>query len=228
MIVKRLGPSLFPAEVVVPLSKLGNVMTEIEEKINQPLVKEGLVLQRGVNGKPEVVILGFIPSDQRRFSYNFVFGLVLTLLKIAQKYGGRPYSTGLYFTQKVSEVIGRERVLKLKEFKRQVDPKEILNPGKVIGNGAVGKALNFASVFEPIIRPFGNSVNTIIGEKPNRPVRGIPADVAWYAYSCSQCGYCIDECDQFYGRGWESQSPRGKGYWLREYIGGRGKRDKFM
>ena len=59
-------------------------------------------------------------------------------------------------------------------------------------------------------------------------MRGIPADVAWYAYGCSQCGYCIDECDQFYGRGWESQSPRGKWYWLREYMEGREEWDQFM
>ena len=52
-------------------------------------------------------------------------------------------------------------------------------------------------------------------------MRDIPPDVAWYAYSCSQCGYCVDECDQFYGRGWESQSPRGKWYWLREYMKGK-------
>ena len=30
-------------------------------------------------------------------------------------------------------------------------------------------------------------------------------------------------CDQFYGRGWESHSPRGKWYWLREYMEGREK-----
>ncbi len=35
MIVKRLGPSLVPAEVVVPLDKLGDLMEEIEKK-NQP------------------------------------------------------------------------------------------------------------------------------------------------------------------------------------------------
>ncbi|MCL5986198.1 MAG: FAD-binding oxidoreductase [Actinobacteria bacterium] len=228
MIVKRLGPSLVPAEIVIPLSELGRAMMEIEDKINQPLVKEGLVIQKSTSGKPEVVILGFIPSDQRRFGYNFVFGLVLTLLKIAQKHGGRPYSTGLYFTRKAPQVIGKERVEKLRTFKKQVDPKDILNPGKVIGNGAVGKALNVISAFEPLIRPFGNRVNTMIGEKPDKPVRGIPADVAWYAYSCSQCGYCVDECDQFYGRGWESQSPRGKWYWLREYMEGREKWDQFM
>jgi Fe-S oxidoreductase/FAD/FMN-containing dehydrogenase len=228
MVVKRLGPSLVPAEIVIPLSELADVMAEIEKKINQPLVKEGLVIRNNTNNKPEVVILGFIPSDQRKFSYNFVFGLVLTLLKIAQKHGGRPYSTGLYFTQKASQVIGKERVLRLKAFKKQFDPRDILNPGKVIGDGTVGKALSFASAFEPLIRPFGNRVNTLLGEKPGKSVRGIPADVVWYAYSCSQCGYCVDECDQFYGRGWESQSPRGKWYWLREYIEGREKWDQFM
>ena len=83
MVVKRLGPSLVPAEVVVPLSKLGDMMTETEHKISQPLVKEGLVIRRSADGIPEVVLLGFIPSDQRKFSYNFVFSLSLTMTGIA-------------------------------------------------------------------------------------------------------------------------------------------------
>jgi FAD/FMN-containing dehydrogenase len=63
MVVKRLGPSLVPMEVVIPLETLGNVMMEIEKKVDQPIVKEGVVIHRGLNGKPEVVILGFIPSS---------------------------------------------------------------------------------------------------------------------------------------------------------------------
>ena len=59
-------------------------------------------------------------------------------------------------------------------------------------------------------------------------MKGLPADIAWYAYSCSQCGYCVDTCDQFYGRGWESQSPRGKWFWLREYMEGREEWNQFM
>lgn len=228
MVVKRLGPSLVPAEVVIPLSALGDVMTEVERKVDQPIVKEGVVIREGKNGQPEVVILGFIPSDQRKFSYNFVFGLVLTIMKIAERHGGRPYATGLYFSKKAAEVLGADRVQRLRAFKAQVDPKGILNPGKVIGNGLLGTVLNLASAAEPIIRPLGNYVITQIGERPTQPVRGIPADVAWYAYSCSQCGYCIEECDQFYGRGWESQSPRGKWYWLREYMEGREEWDQAM
>jgi Fe-S oxidoreductase/FAD/FMN-containing dehydrogenase len=228
MIVKRLGPSLVPAEVVVPLSSLDKVMTEIENKIHQPVVKEGIVLRSGSGGQPEVVILGFIPSDQRRFNYNFVFGLSLSIMKIAEKFGGRPYSPGLYFTKKSEAILGRESIIRIKNFKRLKDPKSLLNPGKVIGRGILSFAVSAAGAVEPLIRPFGNLVSTRLGERPQQAVRGIPADVAWYAYSCSQCGYCVDECDQFYGRGWESQSPRGKWYWLREYMEGREEWDQFM
>jgi Fe-S oxidoreductase/FAD/FMN-containing dehydrogenase len=228
MVVKRLGPSLVPAEVITPLSGLGDVMTEIERKVDQPVVKEGVIIREGVDGEPEAVILGFIPSDQRKFSYNFVFGLVLTIIKIAEKYGGRAYSTGLYFTKKADDVLGTERAERMRAFKKDVDPKGLLNPNKVIGNGLMGSAMSLASAFEPLIRPFGNSVITQVGERPTEPVRDIPPDVAWYAYACSQCGYCIDECDQFYGRGWESQSPRGKWYWLREYMEGRADWDQQM
>lgn len=228
MVVKRLGPSLVPAEVVVPLRSLGAFMTEVEDRISQPLVKEGVLVRNGKRGEPEVVILGFIPSDQRRFDYNFVFPLSLTVAAIAGKHGGRPFSTGLYFSGSARAVLGQERVARLKEFKAKVDPGGILNPGKVIGGGLLSLAVKAAGSLGWLLRPMGNSVAARVGERIGGPVRNIPADVAWYAYACSQCGYCVDECDQFYGRGWESQSPRGKWYWLREYMEGREEWDQAM
>ncbi|MFC2156736.1 FAD-binding and (Fe-S)-binding domain-containing protein [Acidobacteriota bacterium] len=228
MVVKRLGPSLVPAEVIVPLEKLGDVLDEIETKVNQPIVKEGVIIRKSRDGKPEAVILGFIPSDERKFSFNFVYGLVLSIIKIAEKYGGRPYSTGLYFTRKIKSILGVDRARELKSFKKKIDPRKILNPDKVFGGKLIGRVVGLMSVFEPLIRPFGNSVVTQVGERFDKPVRGIPPDVAWYAYSCSQCGYCLDECDQFFSRGWESQSPRGKWYWLRKYMEGKVKWDQFM
>lgn len=231
MTVKRLGPSLVPAEVVVPLSGLGAMMSDVERKVDKPVVKEGVLIRQGRNpkGEPEVVILGFIPADQRKFSYNFVFPLSLTISRIAEQYGGRPYATGLYFSKMAPKVLGKERLEVLAAFKEQVDPHGILNPGKVMGNALISHALIAANTFEPLIRPFGNAVTSQVGEKPPaKPVRDIPGDVAWYAYACSQCGYCVQECDQYYGRGWESQSPRGKWYWLREYMEGREQWDQFM
>ena len=228
MLVKRLGPSLVPSEIVVPLSALGDVMEEIEDKVKQPLVKEGVVIRQGANGQPEVVILGFIPSDERKFTYNLVFGLILTVIKIAEKHGGRAFATGIYLGGKAPMILGESRVKQLKALKAQIDPGSIMNPGKVIANGLLGTAIGLTGFFEPLLRLVGNAVFTQVGEHPTKPVRGIPPDVAWYAYGCSQCGYCVDECDQFYGRGWESQSPRGKWYWLREYMEGREEWDQRM
>jgi Fe-S oxidoreductase/FAD/FMN-containing dehydrogenase len=221
MTVKRLGPSLVPSEVVVPLTGLASVLDEIASKIRQPLVMEAVAV-RGARPTAEIVMLGFIPGDQRTLGYNFVFGLALTMIRIAERHGGRAYSTGLYFASKAGAVLGAERLDRLRDFKHQVDPDGLMNPGKVLGNGVLGVAMRAAAVAEPLVRTLGNAVPTRIGERlPPAPVRGIPADVVWYAYACSQCGYCVDECDQFYGRGWESQSPRGKWFWLREFVEGR-------
>ena len=228
MVVKRLGPSLVPSEVVVPLRNLGSALSEMERKVRQPLVKEGVIVRAGEGADPEAVILGFIPSDQRRFGYNLVFGLSLTVMKIAERHGGRPYSTGIYFPARASEVLGAARAKRLRQFKSEVDPNALMNPQKVIGDGLIGKALNLASLFEPLIRPFGNGVVARVGERPTKDRGEVPGEVAWNAYACSQCGYCIEECTQFAGRGWESQSPRGKWYWLRELLEGREKWDQFM
>jgi Fe-S oxidoreductase len=104
-----------------------------------------------------------------------------------------------------------------------VDPEDLLNPGKVLdGKPLLSAFMTTAGAFEPVVRIFGNAAKSPIGERiDGNGQRGIPADVAWYAYACSQCGYCVDECDQYYGRGWESQTPRGKWFFLRRYMEGK-------
>src|SRR5208282_768308 len=127
------------------LSKLGRFMAEVENKIQQPVVKEGTVIRKGKDGKLEVVILGFIPADQRKFSYNFVFALSLSIMKIAERNGGRAYSTGLYFKSKAAKVLGKDRLARLKSFKNQIDDKGIFNPGKVVGYSVMDSAMSIGS-----------------------------------------------------------------------------------
>ncbi len=226
MQVKRLGPSLVPAEVVVPLAHLEEFLEDMDKSIHQPVVKEGMLVKKGRDGAPEVVILGFIPADQRKFTYHFVFSLSLSIMKVAERHGGRAYATGVYFTGKAKSVYGEARLAKLRAFKNEIDPKRIMNPKKNIEGNIVSTLVSFISNFEPITRFFGNQVLTNVGERMTGPKKGIPADVAWHAYGCSQCGYCVDTCDQFYGRLWESQSPRGKWYWLRLFMEGKVKWDQ--
>lgn len=228
MLIKRLGPSLVPAEVIVPVNKLGVALDEIEKKVHHPVLKEGIIVANGPSGKPEAVLLGFIPADERKIAYNFMFALSLTIARIAGKHGGRPYATGLYFSGMANKILGREHVRMLREFKKKVDPGRLMNPGKVVDTRLLSLFMLVANFFEPFVRPVGNIMSARAEERPGGEVKGVPGDVVWFAYACSQCGYCVDVCDQFYGRGWESQSPRGKWYWLREYLEGREKWDQKM
>jgi Fe-S oxidoreductase/FAD/FMN-containing dehydrogenase len=214
MKVKQLGPSLIPTEVVVPLDKLSAVLTEIEEKVKQPLVLDGMVS----NGR-EVVLLGFIPHDERSFSFNIAFVLSLSVIKIAKAHGGRPFSTGLYFAREAEQVLGTERLTALRGFKARVDPHNVMNPGKILGDGLFGAFMSLAGILEPLARPFGNMAKPPSGRPPEAK-EGIPGAVAWFAYACAQCGVCVPECGQFYGAGWESQGPRGKWFYLREMMEG--------
>lgn len=216
MRIKRIGPSLIPTEVVVPLAGLGEVLSEIDDTLELPIVIEGV----GVAGK-EVVLLGFIPHDERKFGYNVAFGLALSVIKIAERHGGRVYSTGVYFKRHAGEVLGPERVEKLRAFKQQIDPGAIMNPGKVYGNGRLTNLMGLAESFEPLVRSLGNSFSAELGEHMERGKHGVPDEVAHYAYACALCGYCVEGCTQFSGRGWESDSPRGKWYFLREVLEGR-------
>jgi Fe-S oxidoreductase/FAD/FMN-containing dehydrogenase len=216
---KRLGPSTAPSEVMVPLANLGGALSGIEERIKLPMLMEGMV--DATNG--EVTLLGFILHDERTFTFNFAFGLALSVLKVAKEHGGRAYATGLYFTNEAEHVLGADRVRRLRDFRKKADPRGLLNPGKVLdGKPLLSGFMTFAGVFEPLVRVMGNASKVPVGERiEGQGRRGIPDDVAWYAYACTQCGYCVDECDQYYGRGWESQTPRGKWYFLRQYMEGK-------
>ena len=222
MRLKRMGPSIVPTEVVVPLSELSAVLSEIDVKINQPFILEGMV------GKGDkVVLLGFIPHDERSLAFNLAFALSLSVIKIAKAHGGAAYSTGLYFRREAESVLGAQKLRALKGYKSQIDPAGVMNPGKVFGSGMIDFIMGSANVFEPLIRPIANAA------KPprdmadtSREINGIPGDVAFMAYACARCGYCVPTCEQYSGRGWESQSPRGKYAYLREVIEGREKWDR--
>ncbi|MBI3966232.1 MAG: FAD-binding oxidoreductase [Chloroflexi bacterium] len=223
MRLKRLGPSVVPIEIVIPVACLASVLTELDRDIDAPLAIEGLTVRGG-----EVILLGFIPHDERSFGFNFGYGFALTAIAVAERHGGRGYSTGRYFGSKAESILGREKIQAIQDYRALTGCGEIFNPGKVVfGNGLIGAAIGAASRFEPVVRRFANLLGrpgTPIEKK--LPAKGFPADVAYYAYACAQCGYCVDDCTLYQGRGWESSGPRGKWSFLKDVIEGRDKLDQ--
>ncbi|MDP2180951.1 MAG: FAD-binding and (Fe-S)-binding domain-containing protein [Actinomycetota bacterium] len=219
MRLKRTGPSLVPTEVVVPLTEMPDVLAEIDAKITQPFILEGMHSKGD-----KVVLLGFIPHDERSFAFNVAFALSLSVIKIAKKHGGAAYSTGLYFRREADSVLGADKVRALAAYKAKVDPKAVMNPGKVLGSGVIDLLMGSAAAFESLVRPIANAARPPKDHGDlSRDVRGIPGDVAFMAYACARCGYCVPTCEQYTGRGWESHSPRGKYAYLREVMAGREK-----
>lgn len=225
MRLKRVGPSIIPTEVMVPLRELAATLGEIDRKIHQPFVLEGML-----NADGRVILLGYIPHDERTFAFNPAFALSLSVMKIADAHGGSGYSTGLYFRNQASRALGKERLRKLQDFKVTMDPRHLMNPGKVVkargeGGGALDFLMGAALSMEAAIRPIANSAKP---GKHRREVErnGIPGGVAYMATACARCGYCVHTCEQYSGRGWESQSPRGKYAWIREVYSGRERWDR--
>lgn len=224
MRLKRIGPSIIPTEVIVPREKLGMVLQEVEDKISQPFVLEAML-----DRDDRVVILGYIPHDERTMTFNVAFELSLAVINIARRHEGSVYSTGLYFRGHATDVLGEEQVEKLNAYKKEVDPQDLFNPGKVIGTGGLlDPLMAIASSLDPLIRPVANTAGPT--HKPGEDSQGqrklIPDNVAFSAYACSRCGYCVPTCEQYAGRGWESDSPRGKYTWIREILEGRGTWDR--
>ncbi len=225
MRLKRLGPSVVPAEVVVPLAALPAVLEDLARSIKAPLAIEGM----SVRGQ-EVVLLGFIPHDERSLGFTFGYGFALSAIAAAERHGGRAYSVGRYFSSRAETLFGPERVQAMKLAKGRNDPTGILNPGKLVfGTGPIGTVIGLASGMEPLVRGFANLFGRPAEPMERKaPAKGFPADVASYAYACAQCGYCVDTCTLYQGRGWESSAPRGKWSFLKDVLEGKDHFDQRM
>jgi Fe-S oxidoreductase len=156
MRLKRIGPSIIPTEVTVPLSELASTLAEIDSTTKQSLIIEGMSGKGG-----QVTLLGFIPHDERSFAFNFAFALALSVIQIAKRHQGSAYSTGLYFRSEAQTVLGHEHLTRLQAFKQEVDPANLINPGKVLRIGRGGRVLDalmgIAKALEPLIRPIANA-----------------------------------------------------------------------
>jgi len=189
------------------------VVEEIEGKFR------GIAITVTMLSREQASLLAHILGDERSPAYTFEFPLSLDLIDIACRHGGCPYSTGLYFTTYARRNLGSEKVNRIAECKRETDPKSILNPGKVLPQNRNPRLLRLALGLAPLGKPFLASGRRISNHKP-KLAKKIPPQIAYEAYACAQCGYCIDVCDQYFGRQWESETSRGRWYFLREYLKG--------
>jgi len=128
MRIKRLGPSLAPSEVYVPLEK----MVEFLNRCNKHFKGERMAIEGAVNHKGEVAVLAwFLDDERRRIPFLFGWYRSLDVINIGIKSGGRAYSIGMWNVAHSRDFYGKEDYTKVSTLKKKTDPKGYLNSHKV-------------------------------------------------------------------------------------------------
>lgn len=210
MRLKRLGASLIPSESSIPLARAREVLDEFTRLFGE-LALEGTL----IHGR-EIAILGFALGDERQpLAYALDFAKSLHIIDVSLRYGGAPYALGLFFTDLAPRRFGEDRYSRLLAYKKEIDPLGVCNPDKALesSNRALAAALAAARLTRPL-----TGVAAAVVPKLRKCERPLPERLVEDAFACVQCGYCRPVCSLYSGRRWESASPRGKFYFLREYA----------
>lgn len=134
--LKRRGPSLIIAEVLVPTIHLITIV----EKISSRFERHNYALETFSASDEFSVVFVWFPADIRRRSvpligsvtYTFHWLRLFDIIQIARQWKGKPYSTGLWLSP-YSGLILKQQLHKMKQLKKEIDPHGIFNPGKVWG-----------------------------------------------------------------------------------------------
>ncbi len=128
MRIKRLGPSLAPSEVYVPLENLDDYINHM----NKHFKAEEFALEGAITDRGEVAVLTWFPDDERR-RISFLMGWYrsLDVINLGLKHGGRAYSIGMWNAAHSRSFYGKEHYTKMSNLKRKTDEKGYLNSHKV-------------------------------------------------------------------------------------------------
>ncbi|MDD4802433.1 MAG: FAD-binding oxidoreductase [Syntrophomonas sp.] len=126
---KKAGPNLLGGEFTAPLGQL----TEVIRLVNKMGKAKNLTIGiHGTLGVKEIVLMPQVLSDQRKkFRYMTMMSLVKELNDLSVKVGGAPYGAGLFNAFYAKQVHGA-KYNELVKLKKQLDPHNIMNPGKGI------------------------------------------------------------------------------------------------
>ncbi len=130
---KRQGPSLVPAEVLVPVENLAR----LHEDTLHALGRSKIAVEGTIGADREASYLVWILDDERKkLRYTIGWHRSFDIASLAPKHGGSAYAIALWNAHHASDFYGAAKFKHLVELKKKVDPKNLLNPLKVFGGRA--------------------------------------------------------------------------------------------
>jgi glycolate oxidase len=127
--VARDGPTLLMNEVFVPLSRTTEVMAGMSRIIQAHGVPGGIVGTAA--SRSTASLMPYALVDQRQWSNFFAYGLVDEFAQLSLDMGGRPAGVGLWMAYQMPDMHAGA-LDAMRAVKRGLDPKDIMNPGKLV------------------------------------------------------------------------------------------------
>ncbi|MHA2162199.1 MAG: NADH-quinone oxidoreductase subunit NuoB [Candidatus Thorarchaeota archaeon] len=127
MRIKKGGPTLVVGQAFAPLENLEAILDDFQ--FEQASAYAGL--DGYVTSKHGVTMMGYFLEDERRHFFMLSWSQSFVIFKIAQRHGGHPHSTGIWFANYAETYFGRRRLQRIRSAKLKFDKKEISNPGKI-------------------------------------------------------------------------------------------------
>jgi hypothetical protein len=139
MRIKRLGPSLAPSEVYVPVERLGEFLVHMEKHFKRERwAAEGAVTDRG----DVAVLTWFLDDERKKIAFLMGWYRSLDVIDIGMKYDGKAYSIGMWNVAHSRSFFGKKTYANMAKIKKQTDPRGYMNPHKVF-SGPLKLSLRF-------------------------------------------------------------------------------------
>jgi FAD/FMN-containing dehydrogenase/NAD-dependent dihydropyrimidine dehydrogenase PreA subunit len=213
MKTKRLGPTILASEVIIPIKSAAAFIGKAK-KLGGYFGVEVCIDSYILESKKALVMATFL-CDSRKKKYYINVPLVSMLTKSAIDLGAEPYGLGLWNSAYIDSLYSKAKQQEMKAYKAQVDPNNILNPGKAfsLGSKGVSGLLFHPAFFSPAIQllvittPIIGKIATILLGK-NKKVDRLDLELSTHA--CAKCGNCMAVCPAYLVTGNEKGTAKGK------------------
>ncbi|MGI5874102.1 MAG: FAD-binding oxidoreductase [Bacillota bacterium] len=123
--IKRNGPTLLAAEVILPMARLNDFYGRVK-KLRQRVSVYGHMM----SGQQANVMAQYYADESQTLRYLFYLAKTKKINDAAIACGGRPYGTGVWNTVYLKRSRDPASLAEAREAKERLDPENRMNPGK--------------------------------------------------------------------------------------------------
>ncbi|HZK44336.1 MAG TPA: FAD-binding oxidoreductase [Syntrophomonadaceae bacterium] len=123
--LKRGGPTMLAAEVILSLDELNSFYEEVKT-LNQGTAVYGYSM-----GSDKMnILIQYYADDSKVLEYLFLLPKTQRIYNAALKFGGRPYGIGVWNSVYIKKAYSKEVLAERNAIKQKLDPSDLMNPGK--------------------------------------------------------------------------------------------------